>query len=69
MKFGIRSEQKKTIDVQADILITQGRADAAKRLYDGAGDLFNPDELANRMARLSLEQCEFSNSARLVNSI
>jgi len=52
MKLGIRSEQKKTIDVQADTLITQGRADAAKRLYDGAGDLFNPDELANRMAKV-----------------
>ncbi len=52
MKLGIRSEQKKTIDVQADTLITQGRADAAKRLYEGAGDLFNPDELANRMAKV-----------------
>ena len=52
MKLGIRSEQKKTIDVQADTLITQGRADAAKRLYDGAGDLFNTDELANRMAKV-----------------
>ena len=52
MKLGIRSEQKKTIDVQADTLITQGRADAAKRLYDGAGDLFNPDELANRTAKV-----------------
>jgi len=52
MKLGIRREQKKTIDVQADTLITQGRADAAKRLYDGAGDLFNTDELANRMAKV-----------------
>lgn len=52
MKLGIRSEQKKTIDVQADTLITQGRADDAKRLYDGAGDLFNPDELANRRAKV-----------------
>lgn len=52
MKLGIRSEQKKTIDVQADTLITQGRADDAAKLYEGAGDLFQPDELANRRAKV-----------------
>lgn len=52
LRLNVTAKRREDVDLQADTLITSGQADAARELYDQAGDLFNQTELQNRKAKV-----------------